>query len=193
MQCSFLGGIHPTGGQMTVLRPADSEILWRTRNNQARVRPGALLASRHNHDGVAGCGSFCARASSCTCATGRARVSSCAGISGCAGVSGRASATGCPRVSSRASATRCARVSGLALRSGRACGKRKTSSQRERRQCCDKQFRIRHDDFLYVANENYTRYCEQSSRLDQFLATMISVGRSGHRYCKVALTADLHP
>jgi hypothetical protein len=190
---------------MTVLRPADSEILWRTHNNQARVRPGALLASRHNHDGVAGCGSFCACASSCTCATGCARVSSCTGISGCAGVSGRASATGCPRVSSRASATgcprvssrasatRCARVSGLALRSGRACGKRKTSSQRERRQCCDKQFRIRHDDFLYVANENYTRYCEQSSRLDQFLATMISVGRSGHRYCKVALTADLHP
>ena len=100
--------------------------------------PRAPLASRHNHDGVAGCRSSCARATGC------------AGISGCASASCRAGISGC------------AGVTGCALRSGRTCRKRKTSTQRERGHSCDNQSRIPHDDSLYLASENYAPYCEQS-------------------------------
>jgi hypothetical protein len=51
---------------------------------------------------------------------------------------------------------------------------------------------MNHDNFLYLADENYARNCEQSPRFDQFLATMISVGRSGQRYCNAPSASGLH-
>jgi hypothetical protein len=162
--------------------------------------PLAVLASRYNHDGAAVWVSSCARVSSCTCVTGRAGISGRAGVSRCPlasrcpcgshcslapSGSGSSLTPGGSGVSCVTGVTRCAL---RALRTGWT----RTSTERERRQYCDKQFRIPHDDFLHLANENYARYREQPPRFDQFLATMISVGRSGHRYCKAASAADLH-
>ena len=139
--------------------------------------------------------SGCAGIAGCTCTTGCARVSGCSGCareSGCSGISGCASpaartgASGCAGIAARASIPGSPGSSSRALRPGRTCRKRNTSTQSKRHRSCDKQFRIFHDDFLYLANKNHARYCEQSPRIDQFLATVISVGRSGHRYCNTA-------
>lgn len=156
--------------------------------------PRGSSARRHNHGGgTAGGGSSCARGSSCTGVTGCARATSGTGVSGCPGISGSTSAPSCASIPgstcppSRTGATGCANptcttgrsgvsgcpgIPGCALRSSRACWKRKTSTQCKRRQYGDKLFRIFHDGFLYLANENYARHGEQSPRLDQFLAAM---------------------
>ena len=65
------------------------------------------LSSRHNHDGVAGCGSACTGASPSTPAAGCAGISGCAGVAGCAGIPGRAGASGRAGTSGCAGAPSC--------------------------------------------------------------------------------------
>lgn len=160
----------------------------------------AVLTSRYDYNGTGFSASFGSGISSCTGAASCARVSGSTGIACCAGAAGRSGVPGRTCTAGRsgtagrpciAGATGGPGVSGSALRPGGTCRQGKTTGQCKRRQCCGKLCHVFHDDFLCLTNQNYAHDCEQPSRFDQSLATMMCTGRSGHRYCTIAAAAEL--
>ncbi|MDB5768984.1 MAG: hypothetical protein JWQ61_3798 [Collimonas fungivorans] len=161
--------------------------------------PPAVLTSRYNYNGPGFSASFsagtpsCTGAAGCACISGspgiacRASTASRSGVSGRAGAASSSGAAGRPRISG---ATSRSGISGRALRPGRTCRQGKTTGQCKRRQYCGKLCQVFHDDFLFLTNQNYAHDCEQPSRFDQSLATMMCTGRSGHRYCTTAAAAN---
>ncbi|WP_232834338.1 hypothetical protein [Rhodoferax ferrireducens] len=83
-------------------------------------RPRASLSGWHDHNGVTRCCTFCARVSSCACATGGtgitgitsgARVAGCTCVAGRSGITRGSSTASCPRI---AGGTRVAGRTGIA-------------------------------------------------------------------------------